>query len=291
MRNLTSLWEGIARRLPLVGKEKVRLSEQELNFWHHNGFVILPGLFTHDAIDEVNSYLEKLWFDEQKQDSDIVVDVFVGTDREKRTHLKNAPGDARYFPFKINDLFLESNLVRDLVLSDQLEPILRALLQGTPMICNTLNFTYGSQQDFHTDSLYMPAPVDLNLIATWIALEDCDPDAGPLQYYPGSHSIPPFRFSHGGLNANVNEMKDYSAYMKSAVESRGLKPERFCARKGDVLIWHSQLYHGGSSIKNMQKSRKSLVTHYWRSVDCPNLEQKPAGKGMYWHRHRQPVIS
>jgi ectoine hydroxylase-related dioxygenase (phytanoyl-CoA dioxygenase family) len=291
MRTLTDIWEGITRHLPLASKEKQsrELTEQQIDFWNTNGYLVLPGFFTDKGIDRVNRYMDDLWAQENRDKSDIVIDIFVGTDREKRVSLKNAPQDARFFPFKLNDLYLESEIVRSVVLAPPLVSTLKNLLGGAPMVCNTLNFIYGSQQQFHTDSLYMPAPVDLNLVATWIALENCDDDAGPLQYYPGSHLIPPFRFSHGGINANADEMEQYSEYMQTAINARGLRAERFCARKGDMFIWHSQLFHGGSPIRNMQKSRKSLVTHYWKSADCPNLEQAAVGQGFYWKRPRQPV--
>ncbi|WP_141730863.1 phytanoyl-CoA dioxygenase family protein [Oligoflexus tunisiensis] len=291
MRALTDFWGGISRRLPFASKEQQSsiLSEQDMAFWKTNGFLVLPGFFSDDGINRVNQYMDELWEQENRERSNIVIDIFVGTDREKRVNLKNSPQDARFFPFKLNDLYLESDIVRNVVLAPQLVAILRQLLGAAPLVCNTLNFIYGSQQQFHTDSLYMPAPVDLNLAATWIALEDCDDDAGPLQYYPGSHLIPPFRFSHGGINAKADEMEKYAEYMQRAVESRGLRAERFCARKGDMFIWHSQLFHGGSPIQNLQKSRKSLVTHYWRSIDCPKLSQEPVGQGFYWKRSRQPV--
>ena len=65
------------------------------------------------------------------------------------------------------------------------------------MIMTTLNFEYGSEQMHHIDTLYMPPPIPNKLIVTWIALEDCRPDAGPLIYYPGSHRFPPIDLAQG----------------------------------------------------------------------------------------------
>jgi hypothetical protein len=36
----------------------------------------------------------------------------------------------------------------------------------------------------------------------------------------------------------------------------------FCARKGQVLLWHGMLIHGGAPIRRRGTSRKSLVLHY-----------------------------
>jgi ectoine hydroxylase-related dioxygenase (phytanoyl-CoA dioxygenase family) len=41
------------------------------------------------------------------------------------------------------------------------------------------------------------------------------------------------------------------------------KPSYFSAGKGDVLIWHANLIHGGSPRKNMQLSRRAMVCHYF----------------------------
>jgi hypothetical protein len=45
-------------------------------------------------------------------------------------------------------------------------------------------------------------------------------------------------------------------------EERGLKTETFMAKKGDVLIWHADLMHGGVPIQDPRQTRKSLVAHF-----------------------------
>jgi hypothetical protein len=34
------------------------------------------------------------------------------------------------------------------------------------------------------------------------------------------------------------------------------------AKKGDVLIWHADLMHGGAPIEDPKRTRKSLVAHF-----------------------------
>ena len=45
-------------------------------------------------------------------------------------------------------------------------------------------------------------------------------------------------------------------------EERGLKTERFMAKKGEELIWHADLMHGGAPIEDRQRTRKSLVAQF-----------------------------
>ena len=44
-------------------------------------------------------------------------------------------------------------------------------------------------------------------------------------------------------------------------EERGLETKTFVARKGDVLIWHGELMHGGVPIQDPTRTRKSLIAH------------------------------
>lgn len=44
-------------------------------------------------------------------------------------------------------------------------------------------------------------------------------------------------------------------------EERGLETKTFMAKKGDVLIWHGDLMHGGAPIQDQSITRKSLIAH------------------------------
>ena len=174
------------RRTPRV------LSAEQRAFWDANGYLVLPGHFTRTQIDAVNGHIDQLWKESRTTRRETVVDIFIGTPREQRTRLSDAPLDARLTPHKLNDLYLESDVIRQTVLEERLASVLEEVLEGPPLVCNSLNLEFGSQQRDHTDSLYMTAPVGLYLAASWIALEDGSPDSGPLRYYAGSHKIPPY---------------------------------------------------------------------------------------------------
>ena len=264
------------------------LSDDQRQSWRDGGYVVLEKFFSDQEINKYSNVVDQFWQESRSADSNITTDIFLGP-KEKRVKLHQAPDEARYQPYKMNDLYLESQQIRELILSDQLSAILSELLDGFPLVCNTLNFEFGSEQVFHTDSLYMTPPKDLNLVATWIALEDTQDDAGPLCFYPGSHKIAPYHFSNGKMTAVPSEMENYATYMQSEVKRLGLKSQRFAAKKGDVFIWHSQLFHGGAPIKNRKLTRRSLVTHYFKygDLDCDAVKQGPYG---YWMRRApQPV--
>jgi hypothetical protein len=272
-----------ASRIPRV------LTSGQWAFWNDNGYLVLPKHFRPEQMQAVLDEVQQFWDRSRHETMRTVADIYIGTPNEKRVRLHDAPDDARNKAYKLNDLFLESNVVQNLVLEDRLARILAELIEGEPLCCNSLNFEYGSQQAYHTDSIFMTPPHKLHLAATWIALEDCQPDAGPLRYYPGSHKIEPFVFSTGSLHFVLPELPKYHEYMANEVVRLNLKEEVFCAKTGDVFIWHSQLFHGGSPILNPGRTRKSLVTHYFRAEDLPCEMQKVGEVGYLQVRDPQPV--
>jgi ectoine hydroxylase-related dioxygenase (phytanoyl-CoA dioxygenase family) len=160
--------------------------------------------------------------------------------------------------------------VLDLLLSDKVVDIVSQLIGGTPLLFNGLNMERGSQQRFHFDTLYMAPRSEDRMVVLWFALEDVAEGSGELQYYPGSHRIMPFHFSHGGLYAVSEEMGAFDRYIETQLDVHQLKSVKFRCNAGDVFIWHSQLYHGGSAIEDDRLTRKSMVAHYWRVEDMPD---------------------
>jgi ectoine hydroxylase-related dioxygenase (phytanoyl-CoA dioxygenase family) len=110
-----------------------------------------------------------------------------------------------------------------------------------------------------------------NLIVIWIALEDISPDCGPVFYLPGTHKMQQIVTEDLALQNGSNGSKLFvadktSAYyerIKQQVKESGVQPVRFLPNKGDVLIWHSNLLHGGGPITNPASTRRSLVAHYY----------------------------
>jgi len=130
-----------------------------------------------------------------------------------------------------------------------------------------------SEQKTHSDSIHMTTYPSGYMIAAWIAMEDIDEDSGPLIYYPGSHNLPYVYSGEAGItleevNANQDDLykpyrQKYEPLIDEIIEDNKLSEERFIAKKGDVLIWHANLLHGGSICKNTSLSRKALVCHYF----------------------------
>ncbi len=145
------------------------------------------------------------------------------------------------------------------------------LLMGKPAVATqSLLFEYGSTQSLHRDPWYVNHTPRSHLLAAWIALEDIDEASGPLTYVPGSHVLPYYRFSTSDIvfhdpRVTPTERNAAVAHMNAELTANGLKPKAFLPRKGQVLIWHASLVHGGSPVGDPARTRRSLVVHYGRS--------------------------
>lgn len=176
-----------------------------------------------------------------------------------------------------------SALLREISGNKNLIDLLSVLLKGQAILFQSINFTRGSEQASHSDSIHMTTYPLGGLLGVWIALEDIDEDNGPLHYYPGSHKLPYY------LNADYDNEgnrflignKSYKVYeemMREKISDLGLKKEIFKAKKGDLLIWHANLFHGGEPHANKNRTRKSMVLHYFKehSICYHEITQRPA---------------
>ena len=266
------------------------LSDNQREKWNSNGFVVLESFFNDERIRQANAELDRFWSERRSPSNPFVIDVYDGV--SSRRYLRDTEDDARNHVYKLNDAYLESKLTRDLCLDDRLASVLRELSQGPVSICNSLHFERGSEQPLHFDTYYMPPPHGGRLIVTSICLEDVHPDAGPVAYVPGSHALPPF-FNNDGTR-HVRDTIEHSLatdHVNELIAQHNLAQEFFLGRRGDVLIWHEQLYHGGSPIVDRDRTRRSLVTHYWRTAELDPALLEPHRTSHYLRRQHQPVAN
>jgi len=261
------------------------LDADQFRFWQDHGYLVLPKFYREVELQQAEAALRDAWL---RDDPNVVVDDLV---TNRRCLLSALSAEERTHRFKTNDLYLVDDRVRQLALGERMAPILASLLGQTPVLCNSLSFDQGSAQTKHIDSLYMTPVTRGHLCAIWVALEDAAPEAGPLFYYPGSHKIPPFRFSNGSFHTVVEEMGTWHAHMDEHIATLGLSREVFCARAGDVFVWSADLLHGGSPIEDAQKTRKSVVFHYYSKPDVDVLGDKVVPiNGAYWMQRARQLV-
>lgn len=259
------------------------LSPQQRRFWDKWGYLHLEKAVSPNEISRIQRTVDWHWANPAQNPHHI--DVLTGEHAGKWFTMHDAPSSIRNDVYKLNNLFLHGDSIRAVALSPRLKRVIKHLLQAEPLICNSLNFERGSQQDAHIDSWYMCPPKDEGMVAASISLDPVDETNGPIFFYPGSHKIPPYRFSDGRLNMISDEFDACRAYLDSEISARKLKTVRFRGEPGDVFIWHGQLIHGGSEIRDLKRTRNSLVVHYWRASDLPKDAIRRDAKGRAYLAH------
>lgn len=226
-----------------------KLSEDQLKLateYHENGFVVLPGLIDEATIDAVKKDIDEKGFNPNFE-SNLVRDEI-----------------------RVLDLWRFSEPVKSVSCNSEVLDLLEMLYARPAIPFQTLNFKVGSQQRTHSDTIHFSSLPAKYMCGVWVALEDMTPENGAVFYYPKSHKLPEYDFSDiidEPKDTNYDDYVKYEDFIERVVESTGLEQKPFYAKKGDVLIWSSNLLHGGSEVTNMQSTRYSQVTHYYFQ-DC-----------------------
>lgn len=146
-------------------------------------------------------------------------------------------------------------------------PVLRFLTQiydRPPVAFQTMTMRKGSEENLHIDTGPLTLTEPMSMAASWVALEDVRASSGEFQFIPGSHTLPEL-LHYGTEKGHNGDYTEYGRILNATLrmcEERGLKTERFMAKKGDVLIWHADLMHGGAPIGDWHLTRMSLVAHF-----------------------------
>ncbi|MBD2722619.1 phytanoyl-CoA dioxygenase family protein [Hymenobacter armeniacus] len=230
-------------------------SQASLLAFEENGFAVLPGFFSAEAVDGINADLARL--------------------------IETGQISQRYRN-KFMFAFRQSACIREAG-EGALRSLVAALLGHETNLFQSINFLTGSEQRTHSDSIHMSTFPLGGMAAAWVALEDITPGNGPLHYYPGSHKLPYY------LNADYQnegtawligdkEYTQYEAYINQKIAEAGLPKQVFLARKGDVFVWHANLMHGGEPHLDKAQTRKSMVFHYFSQAHIcyHEITQRPA---------------
>ncbi len=165
---------------------------------------------------------------------------------------------------RAQDAWRRSPAVRALSTLPIVEARLRMAYGRRPFAFQTLNFLKGSEQRVHSDAVHFHSEPQRFMCGVWFALEDVEPDAGPLFYHPGSHRLPVLGMREAGVTDRAPTVEDYERFYEPAFARTLDSPPRLALlKKGQALVWTANLAHGGQAIGREGATRRSLVTHYF----------------------------
>lgn len=251
---------------------------QGLQDYLRDGVVVFESAI---ATDEVDAYAHDLdfIFTNHGQLAEIPLD---GKVHHHGKHVSDfSPDELAEAGVKFCDLHQFSSAGLRLALNSTVVDFLNLLFDAPPALLQSLTFHKGSEQAVHQDFSYVHQQRDVpKLAACWIPLEDIQPESGPLEYYLESHRVDRYGFFDWGggsvcqdrsLPEHTSRGGEYLQYLKDAVEKHKFERKLFCPKKGDVLIWHGALIHGGTPVADESSTRRSLVCHYTSLDSHPDL--------------------
>lgn len=162
---------------------------------------------------------------------------------------------------RLSDIWTKYDSIGKLAFDNSILKMLEKLYGRKPIPFQTLNFYKGTQQKLHSDQIHFCSDPENLMCGLWIALEDVTMENGPLIYYPGSHKWDFLTMQKMGLNKG--EYGLYENKLADMIDKSGLKAEYGLIKKGDALLWHANLVHGGYKILDDSKTRMSMVFHYF----------------------------
>jgi hypothetical protein len=132
----------------------------------------------------------------------------------------------------------------------------------------TLNFTFGTQQETHSDTVHFDSFPHHFMCGVWTAYEDADEGNGALHYVPGSHRLPVLALEDFGIPGSRYSdrgrvARQYEEALAGYVEKMNLPKVTVPLRKGQALVWTANVFHGGQPITEPGRTRHSQVTHYY----------------------------
>ncbi|MFN9546344.1 MAG: phytanoyl-CoA dioxygenase family protein [Cyanobacteriota bacterium] len=171
-------------------------------------------------------------------------------------------------PPRLQDGWQNHSAIRALALEPIILDLLRHLYGREPFAFQTLNFAVGSEQPYHSDAIHFHSYPLGFMCGVWIALQDVQMQSGPLIYYPGSHRLPylsaeSLHLEPQEVAAEPHPQRFFQEHWHQAVQEWGYTKQLFLPKRGEVLIWHANLLHGGEAVKDRTSRRWSQVIHYF----------------------------
>ncbi|MDP3921248.1 MAG: phytanoyl-CoA dioxygenase family protein [Candidatus Omnitrophota bacterium] len=243
-----------------------------LRQWRRDGFVILRGVVEHDLIDRMLADYERAW--EERPVCRLLVQG------EGLIWLRTARPRSEYphHHYRLLDFHNLSDAAASIMLHPGIARFLSILFDDIPRAMQTLFFEYSSEQKTHQDFAYVQSGILSHLAASWVACDDADEENGAVYYYAGSHRIQKFDFGDNSItlhDRDFGKAVGFEQYVEAQCLERDQEKRIVCLKKGDVLLWHSALVHGGGLARNREKKRRSLVSHYTSSGAYPRDRRHP----------------
>jgi len=230
-------------------------------------------------------------------------DDFHGYTNEKQALVKRA----RY------DFHRENEAAQALIFNDDLQAFLQSCFGEEPVMRQPETGLYHRRTPDHTDSLDFKISPLGDEVRVWCALEDIDPDSGPVYFVAGSHSA----ISADLEREVLTEHPEFCALLRSqlqattptefftvtrplwsyvkqqklpgAIVEKGLTRDPVPLKKGDAVVFRSDVVHGTCRCANPSLTRKYFVS-FWATAPAIWYHSRSYWGPLHDYRHPRNAI-
>lgn len=225
--------------------QAMRLSEEQMQEYREQGYLVVPDLLSAEEVDEFVSYE-------------------AGQEREWRNHLDNHKRDDQW---------------RKVATHPNIAGVAEQILAGKPMIVQSMLLEKWPEEEgkgtaLHQDTHYLPNEPN-TLMACWLAMSDTDGTNGGLCVVPGSHKGE-LHSTHKATSLKDHQVWETEHLMRDrsgkewkeafySFEIDGLDTEsivRLTAPKGAGVFFSGMTIHGSYANVSKSRVRRAFATHY-----------------------------
>jgi ectoine hydroxylase-related dioxygenase (phytanoyl-CoA dioxygenase family) len=226
------------------------LSEAQVAAYRNDGFVVIPGVFSHAEIAELRAVTSEFVRNSVKvAANDEIYDL-------EDSHSAAEPRVRRIkAPHAHHEIYRRAS--RNPAVIALLEELWGSVRFDTGKL-NMKSAGYGSPIEWHQDWAFYPHTND-DLAAVGIMLDDFTPENGPMMMIPGSHHGP-IHDHHGpdGRFCGAIDPNSADVDLADAVPCLG--------KAGTITIHHVRLVHG--SATNFSGRERRFLLYQYRAADA-----------------------
>jgi phytanoyl-CoA hydroxylase len=220
------------------------LSQEQLEQFEANGYVVVPGMFSPKEVREL-------------------LDTFMGLHAQGpigEYYTRASEAEAGGDPLKLYPRMMHPHRFNDLAMRRMLDPriaaVLRDLFGEEPLAAQSMLYFKppgAKGQALHQDNFYLRVKPG-NCIAAWVALDPAVRENGGLVVVPGSNKGKVFCPERA--DSSVSFTSEYVA------PPAGLFETPLDLQPGDCLFFNGSLIHGSYPNTSRDRFRRSFICHY-----------------------------
>ncbi|BAF71192.1 phytanoyl-CoA dioxygenase family protein [Sulfurovum sp. NBC37-1] len=243
----------------------MRLTEEALQNFEANGFLLLPQFADHELCDTIRDIaLAHLKHKVPPVETEF---EYIAKSKEERERISDAHSEQvekHITVRRLRQVYHRDIVFKQWMENEKIRPVLKQILGEAPAITISHHNSImtkmphtSTETSWHQDFRYWHFETD-NLVSVWLALDEENSDNGVLEFIPGSHKM-------NFIPSQFDE-KEYFSDSHKENEEIIAKKVSYPLQKGDVVLFHCKLLHRA----NRNSTDEPKISFVYTVKGCSN---------------------